>query len=333
MGEPRLIMPNLDVGSGMGVTRDGTLHYKVRVSRRRLKIAEIDMQTGKLLRKPFDAIERFVGANTRGAFSPDGEKLAYVSERKGWRRHAIVVRTLASGEEQEVPHQLGRVSKLAWQGGSARLWVEGEGQNGRYGFFDVHATSGESKFLPRIPGMSRAVWTPDGKRILYRNSRKDDGLLYSYSLADGSVETIPGKIGDGRRFSLSPDGKRIATKIHGSAILVSELEGGDGQVLWNTDESGRLGSWTVWTPDGKALLVLRQDAKDDGKDLWRLWIVPVDGSSPIATELRHELADSGAWPLDIHPDGKRIVYAASGYFWQFWALRNLPLGGQEQAAE
>ena len=79
--------------------------------------------------------------------------------------------------------------------------------------------------------------------------------------------------------------------------------------------------------------MLRQDAKDDGKDLWRLWIVPVDGSSPIATELRHELADSGAWPLDIHPDGKRIVYAASGYFWQFWALGNLPLGDPEQAAE
>ncbi len=41
VGEPVLVMSNLDVGRGMGITRDGTLHYPVRVSRRRLKIAEI----------------------------------------------------------------------------------------------------------------------------------------------------------------------------------------------------------------------------------------------------------------------------------------------------
>ena len=50
----------------MGTTRDGTLHYPVRVSRRRLKIAEIDMKTGKLLRQPSNLIERFVGGNSRG---------------------------------------------------------------------------------------------------------------------------------------------------------------------------------------------------------------------------------------------------------------------------
>ncbi len=65
-GEPVLVMSNLDVGRGMGTTRDGTLHYPVRVSRRRLKIAEIDMKTGKLLRQPSNLIERFVGGNSRG---------------------------------------------------------------------------------------------------------------------------------------------------------------------------------------------------------------------------------------------------------------------------
>ncbi len=39
-GEPDLLVSNVDVAGGMGVTRDGTLHYPVRVTRRRLKIAE-----------------------------------------------------------------------------------------------------------------------------------------------------------------------------------------------------------------------------------------------------------------------------------------------------
>ncbi len=73
VGEPMLVMSNLDVGSGMGITPDGTLHYPVHVSRRRLKLAEIDLQTGKLLAQPVNLIERFVGGNSRGVFSPDGE--------------------------------------------------------------------------------------------------------------------------------------------------------------------------------------------------------------------------------------------------------------------
>ena len=79
-GEPVLVMSNLDVSRGMGITRDGTLHYPVRVSRRRLKIAEIDIKAGKLLRQPINLIERFVGGNSRGVFSPDGDELAYTSE-------------------------------------------------------------------------------------------------------------------------------------------------------------------------------------------------------------------------------------------------------------
>ena len=59
--------------------------------------------------------------------------------------------------------------------------------------------------------------------------------------------------------------------------------------------------------------------------MWRLWVVPVDGSDPVATERVHEPANGGAYPLDIHPDGKRIVYGAGRYFNQFWALRNLAL--------
>ena len=41
VGEPMLVMSNLDVGSGMGITPEGTLHYAVHVSRRRLKLARL----------------------------------------------------------------------------------------------------------------------------------------------------------------------------------------------------------------------------------------------------------------------------------------------------
>ena len=212
-GEPVLVMSNLDVGRGMGTTRDGTLHYPVRVSRRRLKIAEIDMKTGKLLRQPINPIERFVGGNSGGVFSPDGDELAYISERRGWNRRVIVIRSLATGKERELPHRLNRVRGLNWQPDGKRLRVGGRSQNGQSGFFTVDVDTGETKSLVAIPDMGYSVWTPDGKGILHRNYQWDRGSLHFYSLADSSVESVPGFFG-GYRFSLSPDGRWIAT-IHG----------------------------------------------------------------------------------------------------------------------
>ncbi len=39
----------------------------------------------------------------------------------------------------------------------------------------------------------------------------------------------------------------------------------------------------------------------------------------------YEPANAGFVPLDVHPDGTRIVYAGGGYFNQFLALHNLGL--------
>ncbi len=335
VGEAFLVMSKLGVGSGMGMTRDGSLFYPVRVSRRRLKIAKIDMETGKFIQQPSSPIERFVGGNSGGVFSPDGDELAYRSQRRGWNQNAIVIRSLKTGKERELPHQLRQVRGIInWRPDGKRLRVRGGDQNGEQGFFDVDAATGETQLIVASAKIAAPQWTPDGKRILGRSNQGEG--LHSYSLADGSIEAIPGDLGDAYLFSLSPDGHQIAT-IHGrSEIRLRPVEGGDGRVLATTDEQHRFGRWTVWTPDGKALLVLkgvRWTGRPTGKALWTLWIVPVDGSAPVETELNHELANGGALPLDIHPDGKRVVYAAGGYFQQFWALRDLTFDELEKAAE
>ncbi len=95
-----------------------------------------------------------------------------------------------------------------------------------------------------------------------------------------------------------------------------------------TDEQHQFKSWTVWAPAGEALLVLRQDPEaGDGK--WRLWVAPIDGSLPYPTELVRE----GAGSLGIHPDGGQILYVEGGYFWQVWAMRDLPFEARESATE
>ena len=347
-GEPQLLIANLDVGAGMGITRDGTLHYPVRVTRRRLKIAEIDITTGKLLRQPVNVTDRFVGSNIVGSFSPDGETLAYISQRQGWRQRGFVIQSLKTGEERDVDLKLQRISNFSWRRDSGRLVVAGEDEQGRTGTFQVDVATGEIRphaaAAPDIRGPGiRGQWvTPDGKQILHRNALKNRERIYSYSVADGSVHALPGVFPPGP-FTLSPDGQRIATlgdRRSEPASFFTEIRlhpaaGGDGDVLLTTDEDELLGRWITWTPDSTALLVLRHSGPlmqsvtplvdQTGVTLWRLWVVPVDGSEPVATELVYEPANAGAPPLNIHPDGKRIVYTEGAYFNQFWAVHNLGL--------
>ena len=333
-GEAFLVMSNLDVGLGMGITRDGSLLYPVRVSRQRLRTAEIDMETGKLLQQPINLIERFVGGNRGGVFSPDGGRLAYVSERGERNQVVIVIRSLKTGKERDLRHQMSRIRGLKWRPGSNSLGVVGLDQNGRRGIFSVDATTGETQIIVASTDMVAPQWTPDGMRILHRNDQREG--IYYYSLADGSVEGIPGDFGDVSSFSLSPDGRHIATIQGRSEIRLRPVEGGDSRVLVTTDEQHRFGRWTVWTPDGAALLVLkgvRQNGRPASEELWTLWIVPTDGSAPIETELQYAPARPVARPLRIHPDGKRVVYATGGYFQQFWALRGLTFDELEKAAE
>ena len=332
-GEPQLLIANLDVGAGMGITRDGTLHYAVGVSRSRMKIAELDMKTGRLLRQPVNATDRFVGSNSRGVFSPDGETLAYVSARPGGTLKTIVLRSLKTGEERDIPHEFRQIYLIQWQSDGGRLTVRGRdvGPAPWNGPLDVDVVTGQARRLTDMEGrgLMLPAFTPDGTQILHRNSSRSRESIYSYSVADGSVHALPGVFERGV-FSLSPDGQRIAQTVRAPGrsqlnleIRLHRVANGDVDVLWTTDESEPFGRVATWAPDGTALL-LRKKEPQAGEYMWRLWVVPVDGSAPVATELVYE-PSPGVSPVDIHPDGTRIVYSEGDAYSQFWAVHNLAL--------
>jgi len=137
-GQLQLIVPNVDVAAGMGLAKDGSLFYSVRVSQRRLKLAEIDLRTGELLAEPKNAVEQFVGRNLGGTFSPDGKEFAYLSGREQWNRRTIIVRSLATGEERDVPHNLQHAFSLMWPLGSDSFIVQGHHYRDRFGLFSCH---------------------------------------------------------------------------------------------------------------------------------------------------------------------------------------------------
>ena len=198
-GEPQLLIANLDVGAGLGVTRDGSLHYAVRVTRRRLKIAELDIKTGRFLRQPVNVTDRFVGSNNLGVFSPDGETLAYTSNRRGWTQQAIVIRSLKTGEERDLPHTLQNAGRMRWSPNGYSLVVKGTDDRGHRGYFDVDGATGQTR--PLTTDIQNGSISPDGTQILYFDYSENPAVLYSYRVADGSVQALPGVLS---HPSLSP---------------------------------------------------------------------------------------------------------------------------------
>ena len=326
VGQLQLIVPNVDVAAGMGFTKDGSLYYHVRVSPQRLKIAAIDMRTGKFLTKPKDAVERFVRRNIQGTFSPDGAEFAYLSNRKESFVRTIVVRSLATGEEREVSHDLERTGSLIWPPDGESLLLQGLDDRWGYGLFSVGLANGQTELVAK--DAAGGVLSQDGARLLHRDNEGERGSIYSYRLSDRSVERVPGDFGRGR-FSALADG-RIATIRDRTEILLHPAAGGEAKVLWRTDEDQQFGRWVVRTPDGKALVVQRRDP-DAGVGMWRLWVAPVDGAPPYPTELVHEPSGAGSRPIKIHPDGKLILYGEGQPYSQIWAMRDLPFGLSEQA--
>ncbi len=193
---------------------------------------------------------------------------------------------------------------------------------GVFGLFSVGLANGQTELVAK--GADRNVLSHDGARVLYRNNEAESGSIYSYRLSDRSVERVPGNFGTGR-FSALADG-RIATVRDRTEILLHPAAGGEAKVLWRTDEDQQFGRGVAPTTDGKALIVLRLNP-DAGAGMWRLWVVPVDGAPSYPTELVHESFGT----LDIHPDGKRILYGEGQPFSQMWAMRDLPFGLSEQA--
>ncbi len=195
----------------------------------------------------------------RPVWSPDGQRLAYVSYASG--RPQIYIQNVFTKNTQQLTNFKGSNLSPAWSpdGRHMAMSLSKDGNSELY-IMDLN-----SRRLSRVTRSYGAdlepAWFPDGKSLVFTSDRGGRAQLYRIDVnergATGRAQRITFDGVENLRPSVSPDGKRIAL-VHNTGgqyrIAILDLESEQLSLL--TD--GRLDESPGFAPNGSMLIYASQ---------------------------------------------------------------------------
>jgi Tol biopolymer transport system component len=308
-GPPRLVHAGLGGLLSLGVTRTGSLYFGVQTGGRDIEVVSVDFASGKQIGTAARLVSRYVGTNMMPAWSPDGKFLAYVSQRgiSGNTGRIIGIRESATGAIRELSAAIDYIGTLSWAPDGTRIVAAGRDFKGREGIFEIDVATANTVHVGRG---AHPRYSPDGKHLFYTRVAKSPWTraLIERNLAAGTERTV--FTGEFAAFSVSPDGKLVATTSGGvgeasaDAVVLVRVDTGEVRELLRNQAGDRIGPYIAmpWTPDGQALILRKREPKPE------LWLVPVTGAPP-----RKIAADIEPWGfgvfgvISLHPDGRQLA--------------------------
>jgi beta-lactamase regulating signal transducer with metallopeptidase domain/Tol biopolymer transport system component len=317
-----------------GFTRDGAFYYAVEFSTMEVAVAEVDVQTGQLLKKSQTVGQ--TGTDVTPAWSPDGRDLAYGIQNPD-SSQTIRIRNMETGEERELSPNLKHFFSLRWSHDGQSLLASTFKRNFPQAIYRIDATTGEPVILVQneSAALGAAQLSRDGRTLFYVMQQPDtqQARLMARDPGSGNEKELfrveNASNAQSLNYALSPDGRRLALATfetkHSPMTLIRRIltmpaQGGEPKELLK-DENLRQYPLIAWTPDGQFLLF---NSSSEGS--YAIWLIPAGGG--LARELcRPQTMMYGAlWSaLDVHPDGRRIAFDCYEYRHEVWAMENFLL--------
>ncbi len=159
--------------------------------------------------------------NMQSAISPDGSKIAWLSDR-GTRQglYVGVLDQLPRTEPRQIQEGGGTPSHesfspfrsgLSWSPDGKRLAVASlSGGRNVVSLLDSKSGSVKKTIDPHLDGLSNPEWSPDGKRLAFRGLLNGQADLWMVDLGTDSVSRITDDLADDDEPTFSPSGRFLA---------------------------------------------------------------------------------------------------------------------------
>lgn len=240
--------------------------------------------------------------------SPDGQHIAFLSNRSGEKDDVFVI-TPEGRHETQLTRTPDDESSVQWSA-SGKQVVFARFVGGTSRIYSINIDGSNEREIGSVPGRSPA-FSPDGSRLVYMAGDSWTTTKLMVAESDGSHAR---QINDGGSIAWnnrwSPDGRRIAftgrNAEQGLAIFVMNSDGSDLNQVTHLAAAEGNAQWPAWSPDGHQLAFQVNRVKAKTADIW-----VVD----LASGKAHALAPHQGSYVDEtpswFPDGKHIAFQSN----------------------
>ncbi|MEA1049245.1 Tol-Pal system beta propeller repeat protein TolB [Lamprobacter modestohalophilus] len=205
------------------------------------------------------------------AWSPDGQRLAYVSFEK--RKPAIFIQELTTGRRERVASYDGINGSPAFSPDGRKLAMT----LSKDGSPDIYVMDLASKQLTRLTDHyaidTEPAWSPDGSHLIFTSDRGGRPQIYRVAASGGPAQRVTFEGDYNAAASYSPDGRSMVmvTRIGGQfRVVVTDANGGSRRLLSN----GALDESPSFAPNGSMVIYASQN---NGRGV--LSVTPIAGGA------------------------------------------------------
>ena len=222
------------------------------------------------------AFRRVVDRNP--AFSPDGESIAFVSDRGERPQDDVYVLPVGGGEPRRVTDDARIELEPVWRDATTLVFVSCAIDFGECELAQVRATGGSRERLRGVEGPLELAQVRDGTLVYARPAGAALDLeldLYSMPLAGGEERRLTSEPGRDHEPDVAHDGRIAFARDAGAPglardIYVMDANGSEVRRLTDAPADDLA---PAWSPDGERIAWVRSGGGDP-----ELWVMNADGT-------------------------------------------------------
>jgi len=194
------------------------------------------------------------------SWSPDGNKLAYVSFEGG--NSSIYIQTIGSGAREMVAKFRGINGAPAFSPDGRRLALT----LSRSGNPEIYVMDLGSRALTQVTNHfgidTEPTWSADGGSLYFTSDRGGKPQIYRAAASGGSAARITFQGSYNASASVAADGKKIATaQGAGNTYRIAMMDASLGSPRWSTLSPGSLDESPSFAPNGAIILYAAREGR------------------------------------------------------------------------